>query len=547
MKIDLDLITNIIQGQLQEIANNDENYELYKDVRIICSLEQQFMKIRDKDRNAIYIVIRFGSTSVVFSQAVLPVSIIALSEDNKLELARSLLMQYALTYNLKRVQNETIQQIYEAPSVSSNFEPVYYGFRSVITETGVFVISPNVNFFRVLYIFNHLVDTNDLYAPQRTTKRLIGGESFVDLCIDTSQGLPQSIMDYLDENGSYTFMTYNQGTTKMLYAEKLGDFYRLYNGTQTVLRENKEEGGGTTKLWNDHAFADYANGVLVSGYATINSADEASWNGTWIYNGKLFSFEEGHYYAQYRDPLLQKYIDGAFYMKSGDAIVNASGPVNEYEVVDLYNYDYEMDADGTYYRQSSEYGIQFENGNIYYFDGNNFTLVDMLGVRYWTTGTDFDELSDITAVGYYKYVGNDQRVPYNDILLYLKNGAYYYFDGENIEWVLSEEPPSLATSLGLVNSPDTQAFYNVNDFTNTQVRFGAVSVNMTTFEMNNSALINTITDMICENEGVTVNHPFWLVTAFKDGRARLKLYRCVNIGISQELGQIPALALSFVE
>ena len=128
----------------------------------------------------------------------------------------------------------------------------------------------------------------------------------------------------------------------------------------------------------------------------------------------------------------------------------------------------------------------------------------------------------------------------------MKNGAYYYYDGTNLQWVLSEEPPSLSTSLGLVNSPDTQAFYNNNNFTETQVRFGAVSLNMTTFEMNNSALINMITDMICENE-VGVNHPFWLVTAFKDGRARLKLYRCANIGISQELGQIPALALSFVE
>ena len=152
-ELNYDEILTLIHGQLLEYMNAPGNYERFKDYKIIMSREQQFMKMKDKDPNAIYIVLKFGSADVVFGQTVLPVTIVALSEQDNIEAITGLLYEYAQTYNLKRVNDDTINQMYESPSVSSNFAPLYAGYRSTVVMSAAFVIGKNSNEYKVYYYY----------------------------------------------------------------------------------------------------------------------------------------------------------------------------------------------------------------------------------------------------------------------------------------------------------------------------------------------------------------------------------------------------------
>lgn len=153
IELDFDEILTLIQGQLLEYMNAPGNYEKYRGYNIVLSKEQQFMKLKDKDPNALYIVVKFGAADIVFGQTVLPATITALTEQNRLDATYSLLYEYAQKYNYHRVNNETINQFYESPTISSNFNPVYEGFRSAVTMTAAFVVGKNSNEYKVYYYY----------------------------------------------------------------------------------------------------------------------------------------------------------------------------------------------------------------------------------------------------------------------------------------------------------------------------------------------------------------------------------------------------------
>lgn len=145
-------ILNMIKTQLLELM--DEEYNLYKDYNVIIAKEQDFDKHAKNGLKpkTIYIVIKFGGASINYGQTVLPVTFTVLSEQNKCEIAQTLLTDYVNKYNLESNQDLTIKQVYESPSVSSNFNIVYEGYRSILNVTAFFVISENANFFEYYYL-----------------------------------------------------------------------------------------------------------------------------------------------------------------------------------------------------------------------------------------------------------------------------------------------------------------------------------------------------------------------------------------------------------
>ena len=155
-------ILTLIQGQLMEHMNSEEYFDKYKGTKIILSKEQQFIKQKDKDPNAIYIVVRFGAADVMFRQTVLPATIIVLTQQNKVDLAYDLMYEYSQRFTLVRANNDTIQQVYESPSMSGNFNEVYEGFRSVVTMTAAFVIGKNSNEYKVYYYYTEGEENNKL-------------------------------------------------------------------------------------------------------------------------------------------------------------------------------------------------------------------------------------------------------------------------------------------------------------------------------------------------------------------------------------------------
>lgn len=147
--IDPQEILQIIKNGLYEVM--DEDYDYFKDYTVYLSLEQEFIKNQQKDPKAIYVVLKMGNSSVNFGQTVLPITLLILAEQNKLDICQKLFITFVNKFNLQMNDNSTIRQIYESPTVHFNFEKVYDGFRSVLSVTGFFIISKNANLFTVKY------------------------------------------------------------------------------------------------------------------------------------------------------------------------------------------------------------------------------------------------------------------------------------------------------------------------------------------------------------------------------------------------------------
>lgn len=148
-RIDYSRALQLIKDELTTIMQN--NYEIYGNLNIFISNEQEFIKLKQQMPNAVYIVLRFNAASINFGQSVLPFSITAIAEQNKIDKVQKLLADFAAAYNLVRSSDGTLQQIYETPSVNSNFNRLFEGFRSVMSVTGYLVISKTANFFTFYY------------------------------------------------------------------------------------------------------------------------------------------------------------------------------------------------------------------------------------------------------------------------------------------------------------------------------------------------------------------------------------------------------------
>lgn len=138
MRIDYDKIMETISIQFKDILYNDMYYNEFK---IHVAKEQDFNRIVDRDPKTIYIVVKFQSASLNYRQYLLPITIYALSEQNKLDACQRLLLDYCMKYNLAMNDDQTIKQFYSSPQVISNFEEIYYGYRSMLYMQGTFLVS----------------------------------------------------------------------------------------------------------------------------------------------------------------------------------------------------------------------------------------------------------------------------------------------------------------------------------------------------------------------------------------------------------------------
>ena len=148
IKIDYNDILNQIKTELYSIINDDSFYANHD---FLITLEQQFIKTRQMQPNRIYIVVKINSASVNYGQTILPISIQVVSEQNMLFTAQKLLFDFVERYNLSRSTDQTTQQIWQSPVVSTNFEQMFEGFRSVLYVSGTLIISKNANFYTLSY------------------------------------------------------------------------------------------------------------------------------------------------------------------------------------------------------------------------------------------------------------------------------------------------------------------------------------------------------------------------------------------------------------
>lgn len=161
-----DEVLQLIEEQFTEIMRDD--YEYYKKYQIILSNEQYYISPEDrKETNTIYIVVKFLPAEINYNQNVIPVTIQAVSEYNKLEVCQRLLLEYAQTYNLKPDENNNgtiFSQTYTTPQVMSNFSEVYYGYRTTFYMSGTILLSYNANPETIYFLYN---DENGIEKEQK--------------------------------------------------------------------------------------------------------------------------------------------------------------------------------------------------------------------------------------------------------------------------------------------------------------------------------------------------------------------------------------------
>lgn len=153
--MELNDILEIIQEQFVDIMKS--SVEFYSKYEIILSNEQQFIKNKDKHPNSIFIVVKFLPGSFNYGQFVQPITINALAEQNKFNVCQKLLNEYVARWHYsetREVGNDLIKQTYTTPSVMSNFNEIFEGYRSLIYTSGVFLVGENSNPLEEMSWFN---------------------------------------------------------------------------------------------------------------------------------------------------------------------------------------------------------------------------------------------------------------------------------------------------------------------------------------------------------------------------------------------------------
>lgn len=153
---DIEIIMDVLRSQFSKVLASDDEY--YSQCNIVLSNEQQFVKSDQRDKNTIYIVVKVLPAQITFGQRIVPFTINAVSENNKIEMCQRLLNEFANTYNLKssNLDEHIITQTYTTPAISSNFNEVYSGYRSLFYMSGTFLITETANTFDIYYKGNKI-------------------------------------------------------------------------------------------------------------------------------------------------------------------------------------------------------------------------------------------------------------------------------------------------------------------------------------------------------------------------------------------------------
>ena len=144
-----DAIKNFIAGQFAQLL--DENEEYFSDFSISLTDTRQFATIDKLEPNRIYLILKFGSATIEFGQANIPITIEAISESNSISACKDLLYGYVAKYNLAENFDSSFRQYYTSPEQNSLFEEVYEGFRATFSVAGTLLISEDANPMKIEY------------------------------------------------------------------------------------------------------------------------------------------------------------------------------------------------------------------------------------------------------------------------------------------------------------------------------------------------------------------------------------------------------------
>lgn len=162
----LDVITTI-QAQFDAIVGEDH-------VKVLDELA--FMRLRNTDIDRdMFIVVRFGGATTNYGQTSLPISMMACGFVDKTDVLKTVLTEYALTYNLSteaEIGGNYCIQFYNTPTVVQNFTEIAEGFCSLFTLSGYIVFGDNTNYIYEVEYEYAVDDSTDTETVQVISSNL---------------------------------------------------------------------------------------------------------------------------------------------------------------------------------------------------------------------------------------------------------------------------------------------------------------------------------------------------------------------------------------
>lgn len=175
----INTILTIVKRQFEVIKNlAGEDYKVFN---IVVDNEQIITKKVYKTPNNIFVCVNFGSSSLDLGLAVFPITLKVLGENNGLEVAQKLLLDYANKYtqlseSFESENNKTfvLKQIYQTPSVMSNFNEVWDGLRTLFVMSGSILIGENaLPINRLGFTWNEETNHNPFWVIDSTGKETL--------------------------------------------------------------------------------------------------------------------------------------------------------------------------------------------------------------------------------------------------------------------------------------------------------------------------------------------------------------------------------------
>lgn len=185
---EVDDLMNIIKSNFDVLINADKDF--YGQYNIKIENEQYYVPDSDrKEPNTIYIAIKFQKATLDISQVLVPFVVLAISEQNALDVCQRLLLEYSQTFNLvdgagfstdenNNVLSFVYKQTYDTPNSTSHFNEVYDGYRSTFVMTGNILINYGINPLKAIYVYPEATAIDSLGNVELKIKTLSSGFSY---------------------------------------------------------------------------------------------------------------------------------------------------------------------------------------------------------------------------------------------------------------------------------------------------------------------------------------------------------------------------------
>ena len=510
--IDYDLIIKVIQNELVEVMEADYNY--YKDYNVKISREQFFIEENDKGKNNIYITVRFGQSDVNFGQSVLPLTFTVMAEQTSMQVCQDLLYSFAETFDLKRVENDTILQIYTAPQITTNFYEVFTGFKNIFVLSGTFVISQNANIYTLsFYDDSKLAIKNvNIIGGDGTYQPIASEETF----LAKMQEFDEDMLENIKETKKPVTAVFDY---KPLIPEELKNqnLNNLIN-----LKINEVEKFATAEAIGVQGGIDIDVDrfeVAISQRSKEENAydeDSVTFNNNFEYTINhslpLSATSEGYYYITY------EILVNSTYSNKGLSRETVTGHVVAYV---QWN-ESSASLSVTTARQDLELT-------------QIVLLVNSTFANSWemTLNNTVIAISDIEDYGF-NLISTSQLIPSKIIIdIYLKLAELEKYD-YNIPFITSIFSGNFQL--------DTQAFYNNNNFTESQTQVGTRTLSITTFLLDDIQFSNKVLDMVCEE--ISVNTEFYMSVNYRSGKTYYGVFKVANFTQQENIGEIPVFNIT---